>query len=93
MKQRVVAEIRRRIEKDSSKGLFGSYGVIPLYMKKYVFEEDDEEHTFVGDCLRLSYPCEFFGKTKYTLLTEFSHEKFVFDSIDDVADFIIKTYC
>ena len=93
MKQRVIEELKRRIEKDSRKGLFGSLGVISLYMKKFVFEEDDENHTFVGDCLRLSYPIEFFGKHKYTLLPEFSDELFEFDSLDDVADFIIKTYC
>lgn len=93
MKQRVIEEIRRRIEKDASNGLFGSHGNISLYMKKFVFEEDEEEHIFSGDCLMLIYPCEFFGRKNYTLLTEFAEEKFEFSSIEDVADFIIETYC
>lgn len=60
--------------------------------EKYVFEEDDAEHTFVGDCLRLSYPNEFFGKYKYTLVTEFSDEKFEFDTVDEVTELVGSGY-
>lgn len=96
MEERILAELKRRIEKDHSRGPLFRYGYINLEMKKFVM--DDEEickEEFNGDCLQLSYPDSF--SDKFRLIAEFAKPEFdklfKFDSLEEVAKFLFKTYC
>lgn len=90
MKERILSELKKRIEKDYNKG--------PLFrMKKFVMDMQDEdgEEEFNGDCLQISYQNCF--TNKFNLIAEFAKPEFdkvfKFDSLEEVAQFLVETYC
>lgn len=97
MKERILEELKKRIEKDFSKGPLYRRGNIDLYMKKFVMDEQDEKgkEEFEGDCLSISYPDCF--TNKFRLVAEFAKPEFdkvfKFDSLEEVAQFLAETYC
>lgn len=97
MKERILAELKKRIEKDFNKGPLYRKGNIDLYMKKFVMDEQDEEgkEQFKGDCLSISYPDCL--TNKFRLIAEFAKPEFdkvfKFDNLEEVAQFLVETYC
>lgn len=96
MKERILSELKKRIEKDYSKGPLFRMGYINLEMKKFVMDMQDEdgEEEFEGDCLQISY---LFYTNKFGLIAEFAKPEFdkvfKFDSLEEVAQFLVETYC
>lgn len=94
MKERILTELKRRIEKDLSKGPLFRMGYINLQMKKFVMDMQDEngKEEFNGDCLQISYFSNKFG-----LIAEFAKPEFdkvfKFDNLEEVAQFLVETYC
>lgn len=90
MKERILAELKRRIEKDFSKGPLFRMGYINLQMKKFVMDMQDEDgkEEFEGDCLQISY---LVLTNKFGLIAEFAKPEF--DNLEEVAQFLVETYC
>ena len=97
MKERILSELKKRIEKDYNKGPLFRMGYINLQMKKFVMDMQDEdgEEEFDGDCLQISHPNCF--TNKFNLIAEFAKPEFdkvlKFDSLEEVAQFLVETYC
>lgn len=97
MKERILSELKKRIEKDYNKGPLFRMGYINLQMKKFVMDMQDEdgEEEFDGDCLQISYPNCF--TNKFNLIAEFAKPEFdkvlKFDSLEEVVQFLVETYC
>lgn len=95
MKEKILAELKKRIDKDFDKGPLFRRGNIDLYMKKFVMDEEFENDDFEGDCLSISYPDS--TTSKFRLIAEFAKPEFdkvfKFDSLEEVAKFIVTTYC
>ena len=95
MKERILSELKKRIEKDYNKGPLFRSGCIDLQMKKFVMDIQDEKDEFEGDCLSISYPDCL--TNKFRLIAEFAKPEFdkvfKFDSLEEVAQFLVETYC
>ena len=96
MKERILSELKKRIEKDYNKGPLFRRGCIDLQMKKFVMDMQDEDgkEEFEGDCLSISY---LVLTNKFRLIAEFAKPEFdkvfKFDSLEEVAQFLVETYC
>lgn len=85
MKERILSELKKRIEKDYNKGPLFRMGYINLQMKKFVMDIQDEDgkEEFDGDCLSISYPDCL--TNKFRLIAEFAKPEFESEKVSEVS--------
>ncbi|MBR5193021.1 MAG: hypothetical protein IKW37_01185 [Bacteroidaceae bacterium] len=89
MKNYTVEALTKAINKDKSRGLRGM-GHINIETDKAYYWEFDNEFT---DDWMLFYPSIYTSKKTFTLVETAIDVKFEFNSIEEVSEWLTKTYC
>lgn len=95
MKKKILDKLSEKMQKDMAKGFLKRSGCFDLYMKKFILDEQFEDDEFEGDVLNIVYPNSFSNCFKVIPYFPKNHESIQlrFGSMEEVADWIAKTYC
>lgn len=85
MKNYTLDELRHAIDRDKAKGIYG-YGHIDIETDKGVFFDDYDEFYLV-------YPSAFNSRKTFGLKAYATDIRFEFNTLKEVSDWLINTYC